>query len=565
MTRAILYIRVSTDMQVEHGFSIPEQRRDLRDHARREDLEVIEEIVDEGHSGAVGIRPGLDRVMELAQAGEIDVVLAKKRNRLFRDRYIRMGYERALLEYDVKLLALDDTHNRLADAVLDEFGDYFRDEIRKNTVAGRLEKARSGRLLRNHTPIYGFAYVEVNGERDVDFEVVPSKMAVVERVFREVAGGSSLRSVKLGLDEDSTPTPGGSRFWLQKTLREMVFEDAYRPYAYEELAPLLTAEARERIEEGREYGVVWFPRRKVKTLDPDPARDYRRAQKVEQHAREDQVPIPVVSSGIPAALIDRARAMIRDNRPPRRAGHREFELAGILRCAHCGRSMVSSRTRNRSRDYFYYICSSYKRDGREACQMNRSLPAHKVERLVLHAVLEAVKDRDELIRQALERFEDERDRLLRGNGVDAASWRRELEGLERQRAQYQRAFAEEAMSLEDLRARTAEVEAEKVHVEGLLAEQESRTEKLEELEAERDHTIDLIENGMWTELGITEPEARRHRYTEIGLQAQADVDGKIRLTWKFAGEPLVDTMDLTSRPARSPTRRTLAPSPAARA
>ncbi len=103
-TRAVLYVRVSTDEQVEHGFSIPEQKRDLLAHAEREGWSVVDMIVDEGHSGAVGIRPGLDRIKELADAGAIDVVLAKKRDRLFRSRYYRMGYEQDLKERGVKLV-----------------------------------------------------------------------------------------------------------------------------------------------------------------------------------------------------------------------------------------------------------------------------------------------------------------------------------------------------------------------------------------------------------------------------------------------------------------------------
>src|SRR5215204_1364197 len=157
--RAALYVRVSTDEQAESGYSIPEQRRELLAHAEREGWRVVEVIVDQGHSGAVGVRPGLDRVMQLAEAGEIDVVLAKKRNRLFRDRYIRMGYERALLEHGVRLLALDDAGHRLADAVMDEFSDWFREEVSKNTVAGKLQKAREGKVVGSQAPLFGFRFV----------------------------------------------------------------------------------------------------------------------------------------------------------------------------------------------------------------------------------------------------------------------------------------------------------------------------------------------------------------------------------------------------------------------
>lgn len=238
--RVALYIRVSTDEQAEHGYSIPEQRRELLAHAEREGWHVVDVIVDEGHSGAVGVRPGLDRIMHLAEDGKIDLVLAKKRNRLFRDRYIRMGYERALLEHRVRLVALDDAGHRFADAMMDEFGDWFREEVAKNTVAGRMEKARHGRLIRSHTPVYGFEYT-LDGE---GYEVIPSKMAVVEKIVRSVAERKPLYAIKKELEADGIPTPGGGALWHIKTIREIVKADAYRPVPYAELAPLLTPEAR---------------------------------------------------------------------------------------------------------------------------------------------------------------------------------------------------------------------------------------------------------------------------------------------------------------------------------
>jgi predicted site-specific integrase-resolvase len=85
--RAILYTRVSTDEQARSGYSIPDQLKELRGHAVREGYQVVEEIEDEGYSGADPYRPGLQRVMQLAETGEIDVVIAAKRDRLFRSHW----------------------------------------------------------------------------------------------------------------------------------------------------------------------------------------------------------------------------------------------------------------------------------------------------------------------------------------------------------------------------------------------------------------------------------------------------------------------------------------------
>jgi DNA invertase Pin-like site-specific DNA recombinase len=50
--RVALYMRVSTDEQYRTGYSIPDQRRTLHDHAERLGWRVVEKIVDDGYSGA---------------------------------------------------------------------------------------------------------------------------------------------------------------------------------------------------------------------------------------------------------------------------------------------------------------------------------------------------------------------------------------------------------------------------------------------------------------------------------------------------------------------------------
>ena len=87
-------MRVCAEEQSKSAYSIPDQLRELRAYAAREGYRVVEQAVDDGHSGADRHRPGLRRVMELAESGTIDVVLAKKRNRLFRRKLCGPGARR---------------------------------------------------------------------------------------------------------------------------------------------------------------------------------------------------------------------------------------------------------------------------------------------------------------------------------------------------------------------------------------------------------------------------------------------------------------------------------------
>src|SRR5215210_1143020 len=111
--RVALYVRVSTEEQAKSGFSLPEQRRTLSEHAERQGWDVAEVVEDPGDSGADPNRPGLLRILELAEGGKIDLVLSWKRDRLFRDIYHRRNFEQDLAEYGVRTVSLNDTGSRV--------------------------------------------------------------------------------------------------------------------------------------------------------------------------------------------------------------------------------------------------------------------------------------------------------------------------------------------------------------------------------------------------------------------------------------------------------------------
>ncbi len=163
--------------------------------------------------------------------------------------------------------------------------------------------------------------------------------------------------------------------------------------------------------------------------------------------------------------------------------------------------------------------------------------------MVLNAVLDAVKDRRALIRKANERYERESSALLR-TGTDAASWDRRLDALERQRMEYMRHAVRGRLNDSQLDALIAEIDRETDYVERMRDEHEDRARKLAELEAARDEAIGHIKRGEWGQLGITAPDARRERYREIGLKADAAVDGTVNLSWGLGS----DSMHVRSMP-----------------
>ena len=82
--QVIGYIRVSTSMQAESGLSIEAQRAKIEAHCICHDLTLIDIIEDAGESAKDLNRPGIQKVIALADAGEIDGVVIAKLDRLTR-------------------------------------------------------------------------------------------------------------------------------------------------------------------------------------------------------------------------------------------------------------------------------------------------------------------------------------------------------------------------------------------------------------------------------------------------------------------------------------------------
>jgi site-specific DNA recombinase len=341
--RAVLYARVSTDEQAKKGYSISDQLGTLRAYAAGRGYEVVEECVDDGWSGADPDRPGLRRVMELAQTGRAEVVVAMKRDRFFRSRLYRLLMDKDLEEHGVKLEAMNDTGNRIGDAVQDDFAEWEREQITERTTAGRREKARQGKIIAGRLPDYGFRF----GPGRDSYEVVEEEMAVVRRIFSELASGASVNGDRAALDADGVPPPvKGKSKWQRTFVRDCAFDDVYAPHTVVELKALgVSPEVLGKLDPDGLYGVWWYNRREAKTVRVSLGGGrYRKEKQIRKKPKQEWIPVPVPASGVPREAVVWARERLEVQTKCSNAQRRFWELSGgLLRCPDCagGRSSRS--------------------------------------------------------------------------------------------------------------------------------------------------------------------------------------------------------------------------------
>src|SRR5918998_5648547 len=490
--RAILYARVSTDEQAKSGYSIPEQLRELRAYAVHQGYRVVEEAVDDGHSGADPHRPGLRRVMELAEGGAIDVVLAKKRNRLFRSRLYRLLWDQDLGELGVSLIALDDTGNRFGDAMQDEFAEWEREEIAKRTQDGLLEKCRGGLVIKRKRAAYGYQASEDGNA----LEVSEPEMEVVRRVFRSLAEGVSVRSMRISLERDGIPAPSGIGRWNHTTIRNIIAKELYAPHDYEEVAALVAPGVAARLDKEAVYGLWTWNTRKTtrRKVWDETAGEFKIRYNYAPRPQEEWLYVPVPDAGVSREVVEAARQSLKDNaRKPSKAAKRFWELSeGILRCGECGHTLRAHTSYKKSgRRFHYYSCRSrYNTGPNRDCGNTKHLRAEQIEEQVWRFVRGLLRD-PERIRAGLDRLiEEERTDAGRDPRRDAEFWSRKITEVEVERRGYHRLAAKGHMTDEELAAALSELDETRGGAERELGAAQTRGEALQRLEHDRDALIE---------------------------------------------------------------------------
>ena len=534
--KAILYARVSTEEQAKTGYSIPEQLRELRAYAAREGYRVLEEAVDDGHSGADPHRPGLRRVMQLAEAGAVDVVLAKKRNRLFRSRLYRLLWDQDLGELGVKLIALDDTGNRFGDAMQDEFAEWEREEIAKRTQDGLLEKCRNGLVIKRKRAAYGYR-PSADGNA---LEVSEPEMEVVRRIFRSVAEGVSVRSVRLSLERDGIPAPSGIGRWNHTTIRNMLESELYAPHAHEEVAELVEPAVAARLDREAAYGLwAWNTRKSTRRKAWDEAAgEFKIRYSYAPRPREEWLFVPVPDAGIPEEVVARARQSLKDNaRKPSKADKRFWELSGgILRCGECGHTLRSHTTRTTSgKKLHYYACRSrYNTGPARDCSNTKHLRAERIEEQVWEFVRGLLRD-PERIRAGLDRLiEEERTNAGRDPERDAEFWSKKITEGEIERRGYHRLAARGHMTDEELAGALSDLDEGRETAERELDAARARGEALERLERDRDALMESYVGTIRDTLDNLVPEERHRVYKLLRLDVRFRPDWPLEISGVFA-------------------------------
>jgi len=240
--RVAIYGRVSTGHQVEHQ-TIEQQIDRLTahvaaHHAEGWTLDPTHLFRDDGYSGAVLARPGLDRLRDAVKGREVDRVLVTAPDRLARnyvhqmvllEEWARAGCAAEFLDRPMS----DDPHDHLLLQIRGAVAEYERTLIAERMRRGRLAKLRAGTLLPWTYPPYGYRLSPDRPRDPRGVTIDAADAAVVAELFamyREP--GVSLMQLAVHLDARGVPTPSGAPRWSSPTVRGILRNPTYTGQVY---------------------------------------------------------------------------------------------------------------------------------------------------------------------------------------------------------------------------------------------------------------------------------------------------------------------------------------------
>ncbi|MEG3067983.1 MAG: recombinase family protein [Syntrophaceticus schinkii] len=145
--RAAIYVRVSTEEQAVHGYSLAEQREACSQRAAELGAVEILLFADEGASGATLDRPGLDALREAVRMGTVNTLVLRDPDRLSRrlahqlylsEEFEKAGVQLEFLDFEWKTTP----EGRLFYAIKGAIAEYEREKIRERVTRGKLQKPR---------------------------------------------------------------------------------------------------------------------------------------------------------------------------------------------------------------------------------------------------------------------------------------------------------------------------------------------------------------------------------------------------------------------------------------
>jgi site-specific DNA recombinase len=381
--RAAIYARVSSDQQAKDQ-TIASQIEALRQRVAADSLSLEQELtfIDDGYSGSTLVRPGLERLRDVAYAAGIDRLYVHSPDRLARKYAYQVVLVEELKRYGVEIVFLNHASGSSPEEELllqmqGMIAEYERAKILERSRRGKRHAARRGSIQVLTAAPYGYRYLNKHdGGGQADYQVLEEEARIVRQVFTWVGrDGLSIDAVRRRLNEDGVVTRTGKSQWNRSSIAAMLNNPAYKGTAMYGKTRLGPRQPRLRPPRGK--------------AEPGLPQSVYRTDANEQ----EQSAVPALIS---AELFAAVAEQLAENKKRKRAQLAGIHhlLQGLVVCPNCGYAYHGIRTISKKKEYRYYRCSGAdaRHPGGERLCDNQQVQAETLEQAVWDDVCSLLRD-----------------------------------------------------------------------------------------------------------------------------------------------------------------------------
>lgn len=379
-TKVYLYTRVSTAMQID-GYSLEAQKNRMKAYAEFNDYEIAGEYEDAGKSGkSIEGRIEFSRMMDDIKCSKdhVSYVLVFKLSRFGRNAADVLSTLQVMQDFGVNLICVEDGIDSSKDAgklmisVLSAVAEIERENIRIQTMEGRIQKAREGKWNGGFAP---YGYDLINGELHINEEEAKTVRLIYELYVHKKMGGRLIAQYLESHDIKKLS---------HKNTRGDMFAAAY---------------IQDILRNPTYCGKIAYGRRKQEKVHGT-RNDYRIVWN-DDYLLTDGIHQPIVS----VEDWEEAQARLRSQatkykRYDRQENEHAYLLTGIIKCPECGAGMYVSKSVKKRPDgsyykeFRYYGCKHRRMDKGQKCTFKNQLPMELMDQAVAEVIVSLVSRPD---------------------------------------------------------------------------------------------------------------------------------------------------------------------------
>ena len=338
--KVYLYTRVSTTMQID-GYSLDAQKTKMKAFCDYNEYEIAGEYEDAGKSGkSIEGRIAFNQMMYDIKSGkdEVSYVLVFKLSRFGRNAADVLATLQVMQDFGVNLICVEDGIDSSKDAgklmisVLSAVAEIERENIRVQTMEGRMQKAREGKWNGGFAP-YGYSLI------DGKLEVNEEEAVAIRTIFDQY--------VNTDLEAN-----GIAKYLENHGIHKIARQNGTNP--------LFDAALIRRIIQNPVYsGKISYGRRRTEKVHGT-RNEYRQVRK-DDYLLVDGLHEALVSEEVwEQAQVKVAAQAKKYEKVNRDKGEKIHLLSGILKCPVCGSGMYGNKAIKKRKDgsnykdFYYY-------------------------------------------------------------------------------------------------------------------------------------------------------------------------------------------------------------------